>query len=258
MKTAMDCAVVRNSFARECFRNVADEDYISARTAYRMGLMNHFLWSGQQALEKYLKSILLINGQSTLGIGHKLDVAYDRCKVIPAIGFSLPREELFLLRHLSHYGANRYLEIPSYTMGNELPLLDSVVWMTRRYCQPLKHKLRLRDGSIKEMLALNLGRIRSSEYERHPHRFKLIGGFLEKILESKVTDKRRQALVWGNRHYGPGKTLRLRRSHSVNPPQFRYPQELPCLEGLVYLPQPRVQQPKRGMRQDKRTLPPPS
>ena len=47
---ASDCEVLRNSFATECFKNVADEDYIMARAAYRAGLMNHFLWSSLQAV----------------------------------------------------------------------------------------------------------------------------------------------------------------------------------------------------------------
>lgn len=44
-----------NDFAARSFRDVADRDYVAARLACRAGLMPQFLWSAQQAFEKYLK-----------------------------------------------------------------------------------------------------------------------------------------------------------------------------------------------------------
>jgi len=49
------------SYAVE-FRDRADMDYVSARHLYRMGLMPPFLWSSQQAIEKYLKAAILFFG----------------------------------------------------------------------------------------------------------------------------------------------------------------------------------------------------
>ena len=49
-----------NDFAIRSFRDIADGDYIAARMAYRAMLPVQFLWSSQQALEKYLKCILFI------------------------------------------------------------------------------------------------------------------------------------------------------------------------------------------------------
>jgi hypothetical protein len=232
----MDCAVVRNSFARESFRDVADEDYIAARCAYRLGLMNHFLWSGLQAIEKYLKAFLLINEVDTRDLLHDIEAAYRRAVGIAEIGLSLPAPELALLLHLNRHGENRYREISTYTKGDELPVFDSLVWNLRRYCKPLKTTLRLRGGTVKDMFQLNLDQLNSLDFQAHPYRFKLIGGYLEKVLEAPRTDLRRVHLVWGNRYFGPGKAQRIRRSHSVNNYMSRYPEEVDCLRELVRFP----------------------
>jgi hypothetical protein len=83
------------------------------------------------------------------------------------------------------------------------------------------------------MLQVNLEHLRTPEYLAHPYRFKLIGGFLEKVLEGSRQDPRRVNLIWGNLHFGPGKKQRRRRSHIVNAYLDRYPEELDCLRDLV-------------------------
>ena len=57
----MNIDVLVNDFATRSFRNMADEDYIAARMAYRAQLVPQFLWLSLQALEKYLKCILVLN-----------------------------------------------------------------------------------------------------------------------------------------------------------------------------------------------------
>ena len=42
-----------NDFATRSFRDMADMDYIAARSAYRLELYPQFMWSGLQAIEKY-------------------------------------------------------------------------------------------------------------------------------------------------------------------------------------------------------------
>ena len=46
-----------NEIAIYCFRNIADSDYISARTLFRYELIHQAYWCSLQAIEKYLKSI---------------------------------------------------------------------------------------------------------------------------------------------------------------------------------------------------------
>ena len=56
----MQCNNLLNDFAYRCFRDVADGDYISARMACRADLIPQALWASQQAMEKYIKCILLL------------------------------------------------------------------------------------------------------------------------------------------------------------------------------------------------------
>ena len=50
-----------DDFAVRSFRDIGDGDYIAARMACRAQMVTQFLWSSQQAIEKYLKCILLLN-----------------------------------------------------------------------------------------------------------------------------------------------------------------------------------------------------
>ncbi|HCT5171431.1 TPA: HEPN domain-containing protein, partial [Enterobacter cloacae] len=50
-----------NDAARRSFRDMADQDYLSARLCYKHKLNFQFLWLSQQAVEKYIKAILLYN-----------------------------------------------------------------------------------------------------------------------------------------------------------------------------------------------------
>ena len=80
----METQIILNTLATDVFRKQADYDYIAARANYRMCLRQQFLWSAHQAVEKYLKAILLFNGKSARfytptgstkknEFGHKLD-----------------------------------------------------------------------------------------------------------------------------------------------------------------------------------------
>ena len=54
-----------------CLRDTGDGDYVAARLAARHRLVPQFLWSAEQALEKYLKGMAL-HGVSVLNIGHDI------------------------------------------------------------------------------------------------------------------------------------------------------------------------------------------
>ncbi len=49
---------------RSIFIDTADNNYLIARWCFHNGLLNDFYWNALHALEKYLKSILLLNGKS--------------------------------------------------------------------------------------------------------------------------------------------------------------------------------------------------
>jgi hypothetical protein len=64
-----------NDFAFRCFRDIGDGDYIVARQAFRQRLIQQALWSGLQAIEKYLKCILLVNRVVADELNHDLGKA---------------------------------------------------------------------------------------------------------------------------------------------------------------------------------------
>lgn len=69
MKPSTDALL--NDFATRSFRDVADDDYIAARFPFRARLIPQFLWASLQALEKYLKCMLVLNRIPT-SRGHDL------------------------------------------------------------------------------------------------------------------------------------------------------------------------------------------
>lgn len=75
----------------DSFVVTADQDYLTARMFSINNLYRSFFWSAAQAIEKYLKSFLLMHGKSVLGSkksnGHSLTPFLDIAKEIdPTIG----------------------------------------------------------------------------------------------------------------------------------------------------------------------------
>ena len=69
-------------FIDRSFRDVADTDYVCARVCHRLDLKQQFLWASLQAIEKYLKAILLYNHRSAKRLGHDIEQAYERLQEI--------------------------------------------------------------------------------------------------------------------------------------------------------------------------------
>lgn len=233
----MNKDILLNDFAIRSFRDVADYDYICARMAARTLLIPQFLWLALQAIEKYLKCILLLNRVSSKQLGHKVGfgLSHARKNVPFEIRLSNGSEEL--IAHLDTYGRFRYLETPFHVFGLELPQLDRTVWEIRRYCTVINYCLKLDDGSTKEMLQLEIEKISNSE-NNPPQYFRLHGGFLEKIIDDKKNPAR-EPLVWQNLYYGrrPKKSIRLVKfSHSTNSPLSLHPEILDEVLRYVFLP----------------------
>jgi HEPN domain-containing protein len=80
-------AAFLNTFALRSFRDIADGDYIAARMAYRADLIPQALWAVEQALEKYLKSILLLQRIKWKNKGHSVLDTLDRLEAKFCCGF---------------------------------------------------------------------------------------------------------------------------------------------------------------------------
>ena len=64
--------VLKNNVVTQMFVDTADQNYVIARWAYHRGLFLDFFWNARQALEKYLKASLLLNGKSAKDQKHDL------------------------------------------------------------------------------------------------------------------------------------------------------------------------------------------
>lgn len=232
----MQTSALLNDFAIRCFRDVADQDYIAARLSYRARLIPQFHWSGLQAIEKYLKAILLFNRIKAKDVNHDLARALHYAKKLP-FDLNLSTSSTELIDHLDTYGRFRYLESSFHVHGPKLVQLDKTVWEIRRYCRVLDYELKLSDGRSKRMLDLELTRIGNSE-KSPPHQFQLQGGMLEKILEKK-DHPARKALVWQNGFFGSSVRRRVRmvqHFHATNAPLTLHPEILEEVLKYVYLP----------------------
>lgn len=234
----MELQVVLNWYATNIFREQADCDYISARMNYRLKLRQQFLWSGHQAIEKYLKAILLFNGKSarypTVPVknrkefGHDLDLLHKEVSKLSSIGYALVREDEKFLSFLSKLGgANRYLSTSSYNTSDAIHRLDRLVWKVRRYCQYISDRGLGCSEAVPGMRAADIRAINSPAHVERPVGFSLFDGELEKVLKRESTDLARRALIWANLHYGTKQrsavTYRSFSSSEVPPSEGSWP-----------------------------------
>lgn len=208
-------------FAYCSFRDVGDDDYVAARMAFRAALASQSLWASQQAAEKYLKCILLLNRIPASDVGHDLGKAINRVNRSGKLTLDLTDGTRDFIGKLDSYGRFRYLEISNVAFGRELVVLDKMVWELRRYCtlDTQHHRTTIRKGSAAPRVLLH-------------------GGRLEQIIANKK-DPARQALLWQNGFFGNSMRKKVRipswfRAH--NSPLFLNPDILREIEKYVYLP----------------------
>lgn len=228
-----------NSFAIRCFRDTADGDYISARTAIRNKLYYPFLWSAAQAIEKYLKCILVLNEASSKNLGHNLGRCIRRVERETAITISLSPRESALIDKLKDLDGDRYLT-KSYTgEDQDLVALDLLTWRLRQLCSPLgfdpasgEYRADLWLSDATRILGLTIGKANDGLVE---------GGFVEKILADNKHPARKN-LVWRNPGYHSSRRKRIpvsRGYHAVNSPLFNYFEDeelMRRIESVIYIP----------------------
>lgn len=205
------------------FRDMADGDYLAARALYKLELGQQFLWYAEQAVEKYLKAILLFNDRDIQDLkkGHHPQKVLDRIKLIKDIPFNFPEDVEKFIKYLEQQGNNRYGEDYAYTEGFELIMLDKTVWYIRRYC----FSMRVQSTSGADGKRLELFDDYVNSVEDFPvdaaYEFEIPGfGYLENILKEKKSE-RRKILVWKNMFYGAYKKKQIKNfpaySWSKNP-----------------------------------------
>jgi HEPN domain-containing protein len=226
-----------NDFATRCFRDMADGDYIAARLAYRSKLFPQFLWLGHQAIEKYLKCILLQNRIVAKNVSHDLLAALAKLDAHERYPVRLSEMSREFVTYLNNFGGGlRYLDVSYYLINHEVLLLDHTVWDLRRYAEAHDFWVRGPDGKLISLLPSGLAKIRRSETEPKA-RFPGVSGLLEKIIADRKHPAR-EPLLWQNPRYGRArKTVKLR-SHmsAVNAPLFLHPEIVDDVGHYVLIP----------------------
>lgn len=210
-----------NDFAERSFRDIADGDYIAARMACRAALVTQFLWASQQAVEKYLKCILLLNRIPAKHVKHNLGEALRKIKGSDKVSLDLTRGTEEFIGMLDQYGPYRYLEVSNIGFGADLVTLDRAVWELRRYCtlaeEPKQQKLH--NG-----VAVPLVRIS--------------GGYLEELIDNPKS-LAREPLLWQNAFFGTRTKKRVRLNtwfKGHNAPLYLNPQILDEVLKYVHIP----------------------
>jgi HEPN domain-containing protein len=225
-----------NDFAIRSFRDTGDQDYVAARLAFRARLFPQFLWSALQALEKYLKCILVLN-RIKANRGH--DLASILTTFAQAQPFELrltPSTQKFF-EFLDAYGRHRYFESSWYVEGDEIIKLDRAVWEIRRYARVMSYELHNSRGNSKNLLTVEIqANVDAEKY--HPQKFCISGGFLETVLD-KHDHPCRAGLVWQNVFFGRSHRKAIRLPNGVqaaNSPLTLHPELLEEVLKYVWLP----------------------
>ena len=233
---AIEINILVNNFATRSFRDTADGDYIAARLAFRAGLAQNFLWSSLQAIEKYLKCILILNRIRALK-SHDLEQILKVFEKNKKFDLVLTENTQKFLIFLDTYGRHRYYETPYCIMGDELISLDRAVWQIRQYARAMDYQINDLHGRKIEMLQHELASNESAR-KRPPYKFRIIGGRLETII-AKRDHPSREPLLWQNAFYcsRARKTIRMPvRMEAGNSPLYLNPTILDEILKYVFLP----------------------
>jgi HEPN domain-containing protein len=177
-------------------RDVADQDYVLARVAFKYGLDDQFLWLSQQAVEKYVKTLLIFHGHSALGFGHGLKKPLAVLATISEVPFGFPKTVSDFAAYLDAY-ANRYAETLRPVSTDRLVELDTVTWFLRRFCGNLRGNAERRLHVTADAVRAEIARRADVKFLRRPDSFWLTGGYLDQVRRNRRSAERKY-LVWNN------------------------------------------------------------
>ena len=187
-------------FIERSFRDVADADYIAARICWRRELGHQFFWMALQAVEKYLKGILLFHRKAVHKLSHDLAQGLLEIKKLSDIGLNLQPEVEKFLHILNEQGQNRYFEWNLMLRGQEILLLDELVWYLRIRCVTTASEVKQRDGKVIWTLQDHFKKVVSHQPGKNVSHIVIPFGKLEQILSGK--SEARKDLVWKNFFFG--------------------------------------------------------
>ncbi|WP_421581176.1 hypothetical protein [Shinella sp. M31] len=162
----------KSVFAHQFFVKPADTNYLLARFTRSQGMHEEFYWQSLQAIEKYIKSGLILNGQSAKGFGHDIVKLWKAHKVTfgQAAAHNIEKPDQLhsdrwrttSLEHLVEkinimgHPDSRYGLISYHTSPDDLFKLDQLVFELRRRTIGLEWKVG-EDWDVEEPLKSFLG-----------------------------------------------------------------------------------------------------
>jgi len=201
----------RNSFITLSFRDIADRDYISARILFRNGLYEQFQWCGLQALEKYLKAILLFHDQPVTKFGHDPCKLLEHVKKLPRFKEAFSETTESSCEFFQHEGNNRYFSKLHQIQGDKLTTLDQTVFETRRICDD--YNFPHQSQKLREHEQKQIDFVLSNKIWQAKPRFRFqYKGFLEEVLDNKKHETLRKQLIWKNFYFANRRRTTIRRS----------------------------------------------
>ena len=230
-----------NDFATRAFRDMADRGLpcspigLQSRLDAAVSFGHH-----KQAIEKYLKCVLLLNRIPAQKVRHDIKKALELTKKL-TFNVDLSERSQKFIDHVATYGEWRYLDVSTFVVGRVLVSLDLAVWELRRYCQVLNVFGKKLIPAEQEMLDTALEELRLSGTKPR-HTFQISRGYLEEIL-ANPKHPARDALVWHNPCYGvrSRKTVKVRDVlQAFNAPLYLFPDMLDELLKYVFIPQGHV------------------
>ncbi len=197
----------KHSIVNELFIATADDNYVLARWCFHQHLNVDFYWLAVHALEKYLKAILLLNGESAKSYSHDVVKLYASVRplapeLFPA-ALDKPEDRMpdeywhvekvadFVARlHRDGQADNRYQLFGYSRQPEDLWKFDQIVFVVRRMCRPLEaYELgEPRDGATNLSNRDILG--------KYPQRWRLNSRLEDTMSGKRGEELMRAALTW--------------------------------------------------------------
>jgi hypothetical protein len=225
-----------DAFIAGSFRDIADADYLAARICWRRELGHQFFWMALQAIEKYLKGILLFNRVSARGFNHDLTRLLAEVKKLPTIELEFRQDANEFLGILVEQGLNRYFESNFILRGKEILLLDECVWQLRIRCVALNKTIK-EEGEVIWTSQEHLEKIKNYQRGKNPNHISIPYGLLEHFLVGK-SDARKD-LIWKNFYFGSRHKRHIKFKSGFrfqSPYLVMSPEIFPELDKLVQFP----------------------
>ena len=211
---------LRNNIVYDMYVDTADQNYVVARWCFQRNLALDFLWNPTHCLEKIMKAVLLLNGQSGIKAageqkpyGHDLERLFTEVSALAGdllpdllikpteidMPWQVETVEQFVGRISANGDAHNRYQVYGHTLHREdLYKFDRVVYAIRRLCCPLDS---FRFGNIRHgqpIVTFREQLKRQADYMPH-----LVSSRFAKLTDAKASEELRHAALNHNLIFAP-------------------------------------------------------